>query len=267
MVNNLVLSLAALLSLVPASVLPFRRGGGDRGQLFWLLLGTAVAGPVALILVRNAEAWSTGLSMALWISVATSIAVFAGLSVLAREAWRLAPLLLPYLMLLAALAIIWEHTPVERPLQSTVDAWLMVHIVVSLATYAFCTLAAVAGMAIFLQERALKRKQASPLFQLLPPIADAERMQVGLLVAAEVVLLVGIATGVSISYLTTESILFADHKTILSLLAFALIGFLLLLHKRAGLRGQKAARWVLLAYLLLTLAYPGVKFVTDVLIG
>jgi len=53
----------------------------------------------------------------------------------------------------------------------------------------------------------------------------------------------------------------------LVLLAFAVIGALLVLHYRSGLRGQRAARLVLLAYLLLTLAYPGVKFVTDVVIG
>jgi ABC-type uncharacterized transport system permease subunit len=34
-----------------------------------------------------------------------------------------------------------------------------------------------------------------------------------------------------------------------------------------GIRGKRVARLALLAYLLLTLAYPGVKFVTDVLMG
>ena len=45
---------------------------------------------------------------------------------------------------------------------------------------------------------------------------------------------------------------------------FLLLGFL---HHRTGLRGQRAARLILIAYLLVTLAYPGVKFVTDVLMG
>jgi ABC-type uncharacterized transport system permease subunit len=45
------------------------------------------------------------------------------------------------------------------------------------------------------------------------------------------------------------------------------IGILLLARYRNGIRGRRAARLALLAYLLLTLAYPGVKFVTDVLIG
>jgi len=42
---------------------------------------------------------------------------------------------------------------------------------------------------------------------------------------------------------------------------------LLILHFRSGLRGRRAARWVLVAYLLLTLAFLGVKFATVVLIG
>jgi ABC-type uncharacterized transport system permease subunit len=58
-----------------------------------------------------------------------------------------------------------------------------------------------------------------------------------------------------------------SHKTLLSILAFAVIGLLLILHQRTGLRGQRAGRLILVAYLLLTLAYPGVKFVTDVLMA
>jgi ABC-type uncharacterized transport system permease subunit len=45
------------------------------------------------------------------------------------------------------------------------------------------------------------------------------------------------------------------------------IAALLAARRISGLRGRKVARWALIAYLLLTLAYPGVKFVTDVLMG
>jgi ABC-type uncharacterized transport system permease subunit len=38
-------------------------------------------------------------------------------------------------------------------------------------------------------------------------------------------------------------------------------------HFWIGIRGRRAARIVLLAYLLITLAYPGVKFVTDVVLS
>ena len=62
-----------------------------------------------------------------------------------RDAWRLAPLLLPYLCLLALLAVIWGRVPAQSSVVGTPGAWLAVHIVVSVATYALCTLAAVAG--------------------------------------------------------------------------------------------------------------------------
>ena len=58
-----------------------------------------------------------------------------------------------------------------------------------------------------------------------------------------------------------------NHKTVLSLVAFVVIGILLVAHFRTGIRGRRASRLVLLAYLLLTLGYPGVKFVTDILLA
>ena len=58
-----------------------------------------------------------------------------------------------------------------------------------------------------------------------------------------------------------------DHKTILTVTAFLVIGGLLIAQRVSGVRGRLAARFVLLAYLLLTLGYPGVKFVTDILLA
>ena len=265
MANSMVLGLTALISLVPASLLPYRRGAGRRDTVFWVLLAAAVVGPVCVSLVQLADAWSTGLSMTLWISISASMVIFAGLCIAVRDAWRLTPILLPYLCVLAVLAVGWAQVPAEDPLAATVEGWLAVHIATAVVTYALATLAAVAAAAVFLQERALKRKLTGVAG--LPSIADGERLQVGLLVAGEGVLAAGILTGMALGYLTTGSLLPFDHKTILSLLAFLVIGLLLLVHFRTGLRGQRAARVVLLAYLLITLAYPGVKFVTDVLIG
>jgi ABC-type uncharacterized transport system permease subunit len=53
----------------------------------------------------------------------------------------------------------------------------------------------------------------------------------------------------------------------LSVATFVVIGGLLIAHAATGVRGRRAARLVLLAFLLLTLGYPGVKFVTDILIS
>ncbi len=267
MANNLVLSLTALLALMPASILPYRRPEPRRDLLFWSLLAAAVAGPAAYSTTVFGGGWHTSFAGALWVSTAVSALLFAVLAALQSEAWRLAPLLLPYLCLLAFLAIVWGRVPGQGTVSAAPEAWLVTHIAVSVATYALCTLAAVASCAVMLQERALKRKRPGRLSRLLPPMADGERLELGLLIAAEAVLGGGIFTGMALEYLGTGALLTFDHKTLLTLLAFATIAVLLVLRARSGLRGQRAARLVLLAYLLLTLAYPGVKFVTDVLIG
>ncbi|MGQ0663859.1 MAG: cytochrome c biogenesis protein CcsA [Pseudomonadota bacterium] len=268
MSNSLLLSLSALAALIPAALIPVARRGGSeaRDGLFWALIVVATAGPCAWVAVQLAEAWRTGLAAALWLSIAVSMILFAVLAATDRHAWRLAPLLLGYLFLLGMLATIWHHAP-ERPLGAAPASWLQAHILVAVVAYGLLTLAAVAGTGVFLQERALRSKRPNAFTRQLPSVADGEALQAKLLLASWAVLAAALATGMSIGWLEHRSLLRLDHKTVLSLLAFAMIAALLWFHYRSGLGGRRGARYVLLAYLLLTLAYPGVKFVTDVLIG
>jgi ABC-type uncharacterized transport system permease subunit len=129
------------------------------------------------------------------------------------------------------------------------------------------TLAAVAGAAVFLQERALKAKRPTALTRLLPAVSDSEALEIRLLYTAEAVLALGVITGAATQHFLAHSSLALDNKTLFSLAAFAVIAALLVARHFSGLRGQRVARWALIAYLLLTLAYPGVKFVTDVVMG
>ena len=129
------------------------------------------------------------------------------------------------------------------------------------------TVAAVAGVAIILQERALRSKAPTRFTRSLPSIADGEALQVSLLSGVEVLLGLTVLSGVVINRFQGQGWLSGDHKTVLSLLAFVLIGALLISHLLFGLTGRRSARFGLLAYLLLTLAYPGVKLVSDILIG
>jgi ABC-type uncharacterized transport system permease subunit len=125
----------------------------------------------------------------------------------------------------------------------------------------------VAGLAGFLQDRAIKGKRTNRLVRLMPSIADSEALQVRLLAICAVVMGLGVITGMAIQYFTSAVLLVFDHKTLLSLATLAVIVGLLVAHWRSGVRGRRAARLVLLAYLLLTLGYPGVKFVTDILMA
>jgi ABC-type uncharacterized transport system permease subunit len=267
--DKLLIGLAAIAAQVPAALLPFRRTTERADMAFWVLLLVALLGPAAYVGSQLAGQWHSGLSATLWVSVTASAGLFLLLCVITREAWRLTPLLLPYLALLSLIAVIWAHAPAHMrpPMAMNVDGWLLAHIVLSVLTYAFATVAAVAGAAVFLQERALKRKRPTRLTAVLPAVADAEFLQVRLLAAAGLVLGIDILSGMVVEYFATGTPIHFEHKPLLSILAFAVILGLLVLHHRTGMRGRSVARLVLVAYLLLTLGYPGVKFVTDVLLA
>lgn len=263
---QLALSLAALLTLLPVSFVRWRRHDA-RDSVFYAVVLLGVAGPAAWVGVQLGGAWRTGFAMSLWVSVAVTMALFLVLAALTRHAWRLTPLLAPLLLLLGVIATLAWKAP-DRPVAQAVPAgWLDAHILFAVVTYGLLTIAAVAGAAVFLQERAIKTKQQNALTRRLPAITESETLELGLLVAAEAVLALGLASGMAAEHFLHGALLPFDHKTVLSVAAFAVIGGLLVARRINGIRGRRAARLALLAYLLLTLAYPGVKFVTDILMA
>lgn len=261
------LSVIALTSILPAVAQAFREQAG-RDSVFWASLAVALAGPLAWILVHNASAWQTDLASTLWVTIAVSLALFAVVALWFPQAWRLFPLLAGYMLLLGLGAVIWHDVPGE-PLRATPGerGWVTVHVALGVVTYGLVTIAAVAAFAAFQQERSVKRKQPSALTRHLPSIADCERLQFGLLQTGWSVLGVGLLTGMALQWEESRQWLPLSHKVVLTLTAFTVIGLLLAAQRWAGVRGRLAARFVLLGYLLLTLGYPGVKFVSDVLIG
>jgi len=266
MAMNVVYGAIALAMLVPVAALRLR-ARDDRDATFWAGVALAILGPAGWAAAQLWGAWHTGFAVSLWLTIAVTTVLFAGLSIATRQGWRLTPILVPYLVGLGVLALIWQRAP-ERPIAGTVPAgWFETHIVLGLVTYGLLTLAAVAGVAVFLQEHALKTKRPTALTRRLPAVAESERLQVALLAASELILVLGLASGMAAEYFERGRLLVFDHKTTLSVAAFVAIGLLLTAHVLTGVRGQQAARGILLAYLLLTLAYPGVKFVTDVLMG
>ena len=58
-----------------------------------------------------------------------------------------------------------------------------------------------------------------------------------------------------------------DHKTVFSLLGWAVFAALLAGRRWRGWRGQRATRWLYAGVLLLLLAYVGSRFVFEVLLG
>ncbi len=268
------LHLAALAALAALAVAALTAPAGAaesavsrRGPRLWAPLAVALAGTVLVVWLDLQAGWRPGLAPALWMTVAATLALFAAGALAAPALARLDALLAPYLLLLAVIATIWAQAPARPLAEDAPAAWLNLHIVMSVATYALFTLAAIAGAAVYVQERALKARRPTRLTAVLPAVADGERLQRILMTAAAVVLGLGLASGMAIEWRENGRLFEATHKTVFALAAFGVIVALIAADRLSGLAGRRAARLLLLAYLFLTLAYPGVKFVTDVLLG
>lgn len=265
MESNLILSIAAVAAMIPATAMAWRTDA-SRGSIFWLLLAVALSGTASWVWVAFSQGWRTGFAPTLWVTVCATLAVFGIVAAVTRDGFRLASVLMPYLLVLGILATVWLNSP-EQPLRGDAAVgWLDAHIAFSLATYAILTLAALAGFSAFAQERALKRKAQGRMTRALPGLSSAEGLESSLLTLGAAVLAIGVVTGMAVDYLTTGALFHVSHKTMFALLALAVVFALLIARRTVGLRGRQAARLVMLAYLLLTLGYPGVKFVTDVLV-
>jgi ABC-type uncharacterized transport system permease subunit len=259
------LSLIALFCLIPACVQPWLPEPG-RNWRFWGTLALAWLGAVNWVLWQLQGQWPTALSADLWITIAISLGLFGLVSAFHRQAWRLAALMLPYLFVLALLASLSASHEGGTVSQAAPTAWVDSHILVSVATLGLLTLAAAAALACFVQARALKNKRPNRLSRMLPAVNDSEKLYERLLILSEVVLAVGVATGMATQWGETGRLLVFDHKTLFSLLAFALILALIFGRRWGGVRGQWAVRCALLAYSFVLLGYFGVKFVKQVLL-
>ena len=121
------LRLSALVALIPAALFVFR-AAPKRDLVFWSVMGVALMGTLSWVYVRQSAGWSTGISTALWLTVAACLIIFAFIAAISEDAWRWTPLLLPYLLVLAILATAWGQAP-EVPLTGGAPlAWIGTHL-------------------------------------------------------------------------------------------------------------------------------------------
>lgn len=136
------------------------------------------------------------------------------------------------------------------------------HATLALLAYATLAVAAVVAVTVWLQERALRRRQLGTWLRALPPMVQFETLLFRTIGVGFVLLSATLLTGL----LFVED-LFAQHlvhKTVLSVLSWIAFGVLLIGRRRHGWRGARAVRWTLVSMALLVLAYFGTKFVLEI---
>lgn len=144
------------------------------------------------------------------------------------------------------------------------DWRLQLHAWCALLAYATLAIAALLALMLWVQERALRRREFHGWLRALPPLTELESLLFRTIAVGFILLTATLLTGV----LFVENLL-EQHllqKTVLSVLSWLLFGGLLLGRWRYGWRGTIAARWTLTAMALLVLAFFGSKFVVEVLL-
>jgi ABC-type uncharacterized transport system permease subunit len=163
----------------------------------------------------------------------------------------------------AALSLVAYHLS-GGGAQNDLDWRLQLHAGLALLAYATLAVAALLAVMLWLQERALRRREFHGWLRALPPLTELESLLFRTIAAGFILLTATLLTGVLFVH-----DLFAQHlvhKTVLSVLSWLAFGALLLGRRRRGWRGATAVGWTLAAMALLVLAFFGSKFVLELVL-
>ncbi|HEY6132343.1 MAG TPA: cytochrome c biogenesis protein CcsA [Rubrivivax sp.] len=136
------------------------------------------------------------------------------------------------------------------------------HWLVGVASYGLFGAAVLHALLLDAAERRLRQRVGAPGGAFGIPLLQLERLTFRFVQAGFIVLSAAIVLGIA-----TSTQWRWNHKTVLSLLGWAVFGALLAGRHWRGWRGQQATRWLYAGAVLLLLAYAGSRFVLEVVLG
>ncbi|MDH5480044.1 MAG: cytochrome c biogenesis protein CcsA [Nitrosomonas sp.] len=167
---------------------------------------------------------------------------------------------------LAAIAVIIQILfPTEHFLSTHAESkGLGVHILFSILAYSLLGLAAVQAVLLSIQERHLHNHKPGGFIRALPPMQTMELLLFQMIIVGFSLQTMSLASG--FVYLDDMFAQHLVHKTLLSILAWAIFGTLLLGHWLRGWRGRTAVAWTLSGFFTLLIAYFGSKYVLEIIL-
>lgn len=145
------------------------------------------------------------------------------------------------------------------------DWRLQLHAWLALLAYATLAISALLAVMLWLQDRALRRREFHLWLRALPPLTELETLLFRTIAAGFGLLTLTLLTGaLFVEDFFSQHLV---HKTVLSLLSWLAFGGLLLGRWRYGWRGIRAVQWTLTAMMLLLLAFFGSKFVIELVLA
>ena len=199
--------------------------------------------------------FTASLSLTAW-----TTALILTLAGLRHQVTHLELLVLPLAAVVVVLPVALEPSTV------IFSAALLLHILMSLLAYALVSLAATQALFYAWADRRLRQHRSASLGGLeLPPLESMEELLFLLISTGFLFLTLSLASGAAFVHdLRAQHLL---HKTVLTVIAWLVLGGLLMGRHLRGWRGQQAVRWALVGFALLVLGYFGSKFVLEVLLG
>ena len=143
------------------------------------------------------------------------------------------------------------------------------HIAIAIPAYGVLSIAFAQALILWMQERQLRKPHPGSFFPALPALETMESNLFQLTLLGFVLLTLNLITGMVNTRQNYGSLLLFNHHILLALLAWGGFGGLLLGRVISAelRRGRVAARWTIIAFMLLALAYFGTRFVSGVILS
>jgi len=259
----LALATALLYLLAGAKQLAQLDGRSRRsGELGVIYLGLAAV--VAHLLLAAMDISEGTLNLGIY-KVSSLIFLTMCVISLATLVFRPLHMLVIAIFPLAALAVLLNaFAPATGQPMQGLPAGLILHVALALVSFGVLMLATLQAALVSLQTQKLRHHQTRGILQMLPPLDMMESMFFELLTAGVLLLSVAMLTGgVFIEDLFGQQV---AHKTILTLIAWLIFSFTLVMHWLRGCRIGTAVTLVVSGFVCLTLGFFGSKLVLELIL-
>lgn len=260
-------SLSAILLYLASTArlaLPILRGGTDAAAKPQALALAAVAVVLHGVVLSQAVFVPGGLNLGFFNALSLFAWVIAAIILVASLSQPLENLALLGLPLAAGSALLALVFPSSGLVALDRGFGFELHLVLAIIAYSLVSVAAVQAVVLAYQERQLRRKRLAGAIRTLPPLQTMETLLFQLIGAGFFLLSLAIVSGAMfVDNLFGRGI---GHKTVLSVIAWLILGILLWGRWRFGWRGRVAIRWSLGGFFALMLAYFGSKFVLELIL-
>jgi ABC-type uncharacterized transport system permease subunit len=201
----------------------------------------------------------------------TSFSAVAALTVLfyGMAAWHY-PLagMQSFVLLFGAAGVLLQGLlPEGHAIPAAGQPWFRVHMLAAFAAYGLFAVAALHAALIAVAEKHLHRPVPPRMVASLPPLLTLENLLFRMVELGFLILTLTLLSGVLFSEAIYGRAFPLTHMTVFGIASWGIYAALLSGRRIYGWRGRTAIYWTLTGFVTLLLAYVGVKFVLEVLLG